>query len=82
VDRRFPVADRPSLQALGALFYQGLPMALGGLAAGLIWHFAGLRDVYWTAAAIGTGVGIYTLFLLPRLPGKGRFELSFLPSSK
>ncbi len=70
VDRRFPVADRPSLQALGALFYQGLPTALGGLAAGLIWHFTGLRDVYWVAAAIGTVAGIYTLFLLPRLPGK------------
>jgi hypothetical protein len=85
VDQHFSVADRPSLQALGALFYQGIPMALGGLAAGLIWHFAGLRDVYWTAAAIGMGVGVYTLFLLPRLPGfpgRGGFELSLFPSSK
>jgi len=28
VDQRFPVADRPSLQALGTLFYQGIPTAL------------------------------------------------------
>jgi len=57
-------------------------MALGGLAAGLIWHFAGLRDVYWTAAAIGAAVGVYTLFLLPRLAEKASFEPRFGTGSK
>ncbi len=70
VDQNFPVADRPTLQTLGALFYQGLPTACGGLAAGLLWHFLGLRSVYWTSAAIGIAVAVYALLLLPQLPAK------------
>lgn len=72
IDRHFKVADRPSLQSLGALFYSGIPTALGGLSAGLLWHFFGLRAVYLFTAAIGIGVGLYTLRLLPMLPGRAR----------
>jgi MFS family permease len=70
VDRHFAVADRPSLQSLGALFYTGLPNALGGLTAGLLWHFLGLRSVYIVAALISVGAGMYTVRLLPMLPGR------------
>jgi MFS family permease len=68
IDKYFNIADRPSLQSLGALFYSGLPTALGGLTAGLLWHFFGLQSVYWFTAAVGLGVGLYTLRLLPMLP--------------
>jgi MFS family permease len=68
VDQRFRVADRPTLQALGSLFYQGLPSACGGLAAGCIWHFLGLRAVYWSAGLLGLAVAAYTFLLLPQLP--------------
>ncbi len=71
VDQRFSVADRPALQALGALFYQGLPTACGGFAAGVLWHFFGLRSVYGVAAAIGIAMTAYTVYLLPQLPAKG-----------
>lgn len=70
VDKSFAVADRPSLQSLGAFFYTGIPNALGGLTAGLLWHFFGLRSVYVVAAAIAIGAGVYTLRLLPMLPGR------------
>jgi MFS family permease len=72
VDRHFAVADRPSLQSLGAFFYTGIPNALGGLTAGLLWHFLGLRSVYMAAAAISVGAGLYTVRLLPMLPGGRR----------
>ncbi len=73
VDRNFAVADRPSLQSLGALFYTGLPNALGGLTAGLLWHYFGLESVYLFTAVVGVGAGIYTIRLLPMLPGnRGR----------
>ncbi len=68
VEQRYPVRDRPTLQALGALFYQGLPMALGGLVAGLLWHFVSIRAVYWVAGILGMGVAVYTPFLLTLLP--------------
>lgn len=71
VDRHFHVADRPSLQSLGALFYSGLPTALGGLSAGLLWHLSGLETVYAFTACIGVGVGLYTVQLMRMLP-KGR----------
>lgn len=71
LDHRYAVADRPSLQALGSLFYAGLPLALGGLSAGVVWHLFGLRAVYLVAALIGLGAGGYTLILLPKLPGQG-----------
>lgn len=74
VDKHFDVADRPPLQSLGALFYTGLPSALGGLTAGILWHYFGLRSVYLFAAAVGLGAGAYTLVLLPMLPGRGRSE--------
>ena len=70
LDQRYAVADRPSLQALGSLFYAGLPMALGGLCAGVIWHLFGLHTVYLVAALIGLGAGAYTIVLMPRLPKK------------
>jgi MFS family permease len=69
VDKHFAVADRPSLQSLGALFYTGIPTAAGGLVAGLLWHHFGLQSVYLFTAAVGVGAGIYTLRLLPKLPG-------------
>jgi hypothetical protein len=67
VEKRFSVKDRPSLQALGAMFYQGLPSALGGLLAGAIWHQFGLRTVYITAAILSLVIGGYSLKFLPRL---------------
>ena len=70
VDQNFRIEERPALQALGSLFYQGLPTAFGGLCAGMLWHFFGLRSVYAIAAAIGLAVGLYAIFLLPQLPGK------------
>ncbi len=70
VDRHFAVADRPSLQTLGVFFYTGIPNALGGLTAGLLWHFLGLRSVYVAAALISVGAGMYTMRLLPMLPGR------------
>ena len=70
VDQNYRLTDRPALQALGALFYQGLPAACGGLMAGILWHFLGLRSVYWVSATIGAGVAVYTVFLLPQLPAK------------
>jgi MFS family permease len=70
VDKHFDVADRPPLQSLGALFYTGLPSALGGLTAGVLWHYFGLRSVYLFAAVVGLGAGVYTLILLPQLPGR------------
>lgn len=70
VDKHFHVSDRPSLQSLGALFYSGLPTALGGLSAGLLWHFFGLQSVYTATAFISVGVGLYTVRLAGMLPGK------------
>lgn len=70
LDRRYGVTDRPALQALGALFHTGLPTAIGGLAAGLLWHFFGLRTVFVASAAIGLGAGLYTLLLLRWMPGR------------
>ena len=67
VDQRFPVADRPSLQALGTLFYQGIPTALAGLAVGTVWHFWGLRSVFWIAGMIAMMTGVTAFKLLPRL---------------
>jgi len=75
LDQRYAVSDRPSLQALGSLFYAGLPMALGGLAAGVIWQAFGLNAVYLTAAVIGLGAGAYTMVLLPKLPGKTQYKV-------
>lgn len=72
LDQRYAVADRPSLQALGSLFYAALPLALGGLTAGLLWDFAGIKAVYLTAGLIGLAAGGYALVLLPRLPGRAR----------
>ena len=69
LDQRYAIADRPSLQALGSLFYAGLPMALGGLVAGILWHLFGLHTVYLVAALIGLGAGAYTIVLMPKLPG-------------
>jgi MFS family permease len=74
VHRRYAAADRPTLQALGTFFYQGIPAALGGGLAGLLWDVFGLRSVYWVSAVIALGAGIYTLWLLPQLPGKRRVE--------
>jgi PPP family 3-phenylpropionic acid transporter len=68
VDKHFDIADRPPLQSLGALFYTGLPTAVGGLTAGILWHYHGLRSVYLVAAVIGVGTGLYTLRLLRSLP--------------
>ena len=70
LDRYFHVADRPVLQALGALFFQGLPAAIGGLCAGLLWHFLGIRSVYWFAASVASATALYAVFWLPRFPGK------------
>ena len=70
VDKHFHVADRPSLQSLGALFYSGLPTALGGLSAGVLWHLFGLQAVYTVTAVIGVGVGLYTMRLMRVLPGR------------
>jgi predicted MFS family arabinose efflux permease len=70
LDRHFRVADRPVLQALGALFFQGLPSACGGLCAGLLWHFSGIRSVYWAAALVAVATALYTVFRLPRFPVK------------
>ncbi len=70
LDRRYDHRDRPALQALGTLFHTGLPTALGGLAAGILWHYFGLRSVYAVAAAISVAAGVYTLFLMPMLPGR------------
>jgi hypothetical protein len=68
LDQRYAVADRPSLQALGSLFYAALPLALGGLSAGVIWHLFGLKTVYLAAALVGLAAGGYTIALLPKLP--------------
>jgi MFS family permease len=70
VDKHFDIADRPTLQSLGALFYTGLPSAAGGLTAGILWHFFGLHSVYLVTGAVSIGAGAYTLRLLPMLPAK------------
>ena len=70
LDQKYAVSDRPSLQALGSLFYAGLPMALGGLVAGVLWHLFDLHTVYLIAALIGLGAGAYTIMLMPKLPGR------------
>lgn len=70
VDKHFAVADRPPLQSLGALFYTGLPTALGGLTAGLLWQFFGLDAVYLVCALVSLGAGGYTFVLLRMLPGR------------
>jgi MFS family permease len=72
VDRRFAVADRPSLQSLGALFHTGIPNALGGLTAGLLWHYVGIRSVYVVAGGIGVGAGVYTVWMMRGLVEAGR----------
>jgi hypothetical protein len=74
VDKSFAVADRPSLQSLGAFFYTGIPNAAGGLTAGLLWHFFELRSVYVAAALISVGAGLYTVRLLPMLPGRVKVQ--------
>jgi MFS family permease len=82
LDQRYAVADRPSLQALGSLFYAGIPMALGGLAAGVLWHLFDLHTVYLVAALMGLGTGAYTLILMPKLPGKTADRHQVVPSPR
>jgi MFS family permease len=66
LDRHHAREDIPSLQALSVIFFQGIPNALAGLSAGLIWHASSLRSVYLFAAAIAAAVSAYGFFLLRR----------------
>ena len=68
---RTPVpGDRPALQALSVVFFQGIPNALAGLVAGAVWHAHSLRAVYLLAAAIAVGISLYGLRLM-RDPDSG-----------
>lgn len=66
LDRNHAREDLPSLQALSAVFFQGIPNALAGLVAGLIWHLSSLRSVYLFAAVVAAAVSVYGFFLLRR----------------
>ncbi|HLP43293.1 MAG TPA: MFS transporter, partial [Fibrobacteria bacterium] len=64
LDRSFDPADRPALQALSVVFFQGIPNALAGLAAGLVWHFSSLRSVYFLAGGVAVLVSLHGFRLL------------------
>jgi hypothetical protein len=66
LDRNHAREDLPSLQALSAVFFQGIPNALAGLTAGLIWHVSSLRSVYIFAALVAAAISAYGFFLLRR----------------
>jgi MFS family permease len=68
LDHHFHKEDRPTLQALSAVFLLGLPSAMAGLATGLIWHFFSLRAVYafsGLVAALGAALGVLFFFIFP-----------------
>lgn len=67
IDRRYPRADSPSLQALSTVFYQGFPSVLAGLSAGLVWHHYSLRTVYILAGAIAVLASGYAFFLFRKM---------------
>lgn len=64
LDRTHGKADLPALQALSVVFFQGIPNALAGLVAGLVWYGVSLRAVYVLAAIIASSVTVYGLLLL------------------
>lgn len=64
LDRVYQSHERPSLQALAPVFYAGIPSALSGLAAGLVWEHVSLRAVYLLAGAVSAGAAAYAVFLL------------------
>lgn len=66
LDRNHARGDLPSLQALSVVFFQGIPHALAGLVAGVIWHFWSLRSVYLFAAVVAAAVSAYGFHLLRR----------------
>lgn len=71
LDRNYSREDLPSLQALSVVFFQGLPNALAGLSAGLIWHLSSLRAVYVLAAGIAIAISLYGFRLLAKpVPGR------------
>lgn len=64
LDRMYKSQDRPSLQALAPVIYAGIPSALSGLTAGLIWQHHSLRAVYLLAGAVSAAAAIYAFLLL------------------
>lgn len=64
LDRTQARDDLPSLQALSVVFFQGIPNALAGLTAGLLWQAHSLRAVYLFAAAVAIAITAYGLALL------------------
>jgi MFS family permease len=64
LDRVYKSQDRPSLQALAPVFYAGLPAALSGLTAGLVWQHHSLRAVYLLAGVVSAGAAVYAFILL------------------
>jgi hypothetical protein len=63
LDRHFHPSQRPGLQSLSLVFIQGLPNAVAGLLAGILWHCLSLRAVYLGAGGIATGAGLYGSYL-------------------
>jgi MFS family permease len=72
LDRTHAEADRPSLQSLSVVFYQGIPNALAGLSAGLVWQGFSLRAVYFLAAGIALAATAYGVWALGRTVRGGR----------
>jgi MFS family permease len=72
LDRTHAEADRPSLQSLSVVFYQGIPNALAGLFAGLVWQGFSLRAVYFLAAGIALAATAYGIWSLGRAARTGR----------
>jgi hypothetical protein len=64
LDRTHAREDLPSLQALSVVFFQGIPNALAGLFAGIVWHAVSLRAVYLLAAGIAGAASVYGMLLL------------------
>lgn len=71
VDRVYKFQDRPSLQALAPIFYAGIPSALAGLTAGLVWQNQSLRAVYLLAGAVSAAAAVYAFILLRDKDGTG-----------
>ncbi len=65
LDRCYGPSERPTLQTFSMVFCGSIPYALGALLAGIIWEWVSLPAVYWTAAIIALGAGVFgTRFLL------------------